>query len=217
MSVVELRSGHSPPRARVAFRAEGTATVISGLGVPYGAWSEDLGGFRERFDRGAFTESIATGDVRALWSHDAATPLGRHRNGTLRLEERSDGIHYEVDVNLEDTIATSVAARIRRGDVTGSSFGFYIAREQDQTWEERDGMLWRTIHRAVLKEVSPVTWPAYPQTKIGAGGKSEALERALRSGGRTTPANRLLQELELDEQDAAPILAEADLALRSGR
>lgn len=170
-SVVEIRSGNAPPRVHRTVRAVGQGTVIRGLGIPYGEWSGDLGGFRERIERGAFTESIATGDVRALWSHDSATPLGRHRNGTLRLSERSDGLHYEVDVNPDDVIATSVAARIRRGDVTGSSFGFIVRREEDQTWEERDGLLWRTILRA----------------------------------------------LELQEQDAAVVLLEADLALRSGR
>ncbi len=232
MSVVEIRSGGGAPRVRVAFRAEGHATVVSGLGVPYNAWSEDLGGFRERIARGAFTESIATGDVRALWSHDAATPLGRHRNGTLRLEERADGLHYEVDVNPEDVIATSVAARIRRGDVTGSSFGFIVRRREDQEWTERDGVLWRTIHRAELREVSPVVWPAYPQSRVGVGGKSEALRRALASGGgRSTPVDQLrrrrlraeqdaslaLMQFELDEMDADYVRARADAILRHER
>ncbi len=48
-------------------RAEdGDAPVIAGRGIPYGEWSEDLGGFRERLLPGTFRESIADDDVRAL-------------------------------------------------------------------------------------------------------------------------------------------------------
>jgi len=139
---------------------------IAGRGIPFNDWSEDLGGFRERIAPGAFRESVADGDVRALYNHNPDIVLGRSSTGTLRISERDDGLHYEVDVNPDDADAVSAVARIRRGDVSGNSFGFYVERAEDQEWEERDGMMWRTIKRAVLRELGPQTFPAYPQSDV---------------------------------------------------
>ena len=51
-----------------------------------------------------------------------------------------------------------------RGDVTQSSFGFYCI---DDTWEDRNGKLIRTVLKAMLFDVSPVTFPAYPDATAG--------------------------------------------------
>ena len=150
--------------------------LLAGRGIPHNEWSEDLGGFRERIAPGAFREAIADGDIRVLYNHNPDIVLGRQSTGTARIEEREDGVHYEVVINEEDADAKSAAARIRRGDVSGNSFGFFVERAEDQTWEERDGMMWRTIHRAQLRELGPQTFPAYPTSDVSVRSVDAVLE-----------------------------------------
>jgi phage head maturation protease len=56
-------------------------------------------------------------------------------------------------------------AKVKRGDFAGSSFAFTV-HEDDERWELQPGKTepLRTILRASLLDVSPVTWPAYLQT-----------------------------------------------------
>lgn len=189
-------------------RAEdGGAPVIAGRGIPYGEWSEDLGGFRERLLPGTFRASMADDDIRALFNHDANIVLGRKANGTLRLSENERGVFYEVDVNPEDADAMSAVARIKRGDITGNSFGFFIEGRDDQEWEERDGMMWRTIKRARMRELGPQTFPAYPQSDVAVRSTRAVLEEAeewLKQRGKSVELVR--HYLELEEEDARLVL-----------
>ena len=41
------------------------------------------------------------------------------------------GLAYTVDINPNDSMARDVAERIKRGDVSGSSFAFTIAEEDE--------------------------------------------------------------------------------------
>lgn len=143
-------------------------TIIGG-----GSW-----GFREQIHPDAFDEAVKTDDVRALFNHDPNYLLGRTENGTLRLRVDKKGLRYEVD--LPDTAqARDVKTLIARGDVSGSSFGFTVEADE---WDEREvkqGKLpLRTITKASLYDVSPVTYPAYPQTSVSARGKAEAAAEA---------------------------------------
>jgi HK97 family phage prohead protease len=72
-------------------------------------------------------------------------------------------------MNPNDALAMSVIAQIRRGDVSGSSFGFTVDPD-DERWTYEPGKTepLRTIYRATLFDVSPVTFPAYPQTTVTA-------------------------------------------------
>lgn len=189
-------------------RAEdGGDPVIAGRGIPYGEWSEDLGGFRERLMPGTFRVSIADDDIRALFNHNADIVLGRKSNGTLRLNESERGVMYEVDVNPDDADALSAVARIKRGDITGNSFGFMIENREDQEWEERDGMMWRTIKRATLRELGPQTFPAYPTSDVGVRSSRAVLEEAQRwLQERGKPTTLVREYLELDEADAKLVI-----------
>ncbi|MCP4072125.1 MAG: HK97 family phage prohead protease, partial [Hyphomicrobiales bacterium] len=52
-----------------------------------------------------------------------------------------------------------------RGDITQSSFAFTV---KDDTWEEIDSGYLRTIKEVdQLYDVSPVTYPAYPDADAG--------------------------------------------------
>jgi HK97 family phage prohead protease len=136
---------------------------LAGVAVPYNSLSEDLGGFQEMFLPGAFADCLAKNpDVRCLWNHDSSNVLGRTTAGTLRLKDDALGLHFECD--LPSTSAGQDArVSIERGDVTQCSFAFVPTR---QRWVDNGNR--REIHAADLFEVSPVTFPAYPQSSVKA-------------------------------------------------
>jgi len=147
---------------------EGGGAVIRGIAAIYDKLSDNLGGFREIIAPGAFEETDMS-DVRGLFNHDSNYVLGRTKSDTLTLKRVREGLEYEIDVPDTQTIRDLVLEPIKRGDISQSSFGFIIGRGND-TWDENeDGVLIRTIHKIrELFDVSPVTFPAYPDTTVGA-------------------------------------------------
>lgn len=143
-------------------QGETGAATLSGYAAVFGEWSEDLGGFRERIAPGAFQAAL-TGDVRALWNHDPAFVLGRTTNGTLRLAEDDRGLRVEIDPP-EGPLYAGFLENVRRGDVSQMSFGFSVI-EDEKSYDE-DGQRLRLLKEVRLYEVSPVTFPAYPQTEV---------------------------------------------------
>lgn len=137
--------------------------LIRGHAAVFDSLSENLGGFREVIAPGAFDDVLGD-DVRALFNHDPNAILGRSTAGTLRIGVDSTGLTYEIDPP-DTQSARDLLVSMERGDVRESSFGFRIARGGD-TWDENeDGVLIRTITKvARLYDVSPVTFPAYPDT-----------------------------------------------------
>jgi hypothetical protein len=143
---------------------------LEGVATSYGAVA-DIGGkdwgFRETFLPGSFAVSLANGGyegrgVRGLYEHRSDALLGRTTAGTLALTDRTDGLHFSID--LPDTsIGNDVAELTRRGDLSGMSFSFAVEQGGD-TWSKVDGWDFRTVKRAVLFEVSVVSDPAYMAT-----------------------------------------------------
>ncbi len=89
--------------------------------------------------------------------------MARTASGTLRLSEDANGLKYEFDAP-NTTLGNDLLEMIRRGDVNQSSFGFTV---DDDTWEERDGKMIRTINKVKkLYDVSPVTYPAYHDATV---------------------------------------------------
>ncbi len=143
-------------------QGETGAATLAGYAAVFGEWSEDLGGFRERIAPGAFGTAL-TGDVRALWNHDPAFVLGRTTNGTLRLAEDGRGLRVEIDPP-EGSLYAGFLENVRRGDVSQMSFGFSVI-EDEKSYGEKGERL-RLLKEVRLYEVSPVTFPAYPQTEV---------------------------------------------------
>jgi hypothetical protein len=147
---------------RQEFRVEGDgpSTKISGYAAVFDSESENLGFFRETIDPHAFDNVMASNpDVRALWNHDSNIVLGRTRAGTLRLALDARGLSYQIDPP-DTQAARDLVISMRRKDVTQSSFGFTVKR--DQWTDEEDGSLSRRILEVEeLFDVSPVTFPAY--------------------------------------------------------
>ena len=138
-------------------RIEGYASVFNSL-------SEDLGGFVEIVRPGAFAKTINDGDTRALWNHNDSYVLGRKSAGTLSLMEDARGL--KVSIDPPDTQwASDLKTSIKRGDVSGMSFGFRTVRDN---WRGDKAGLLRELLEIELFEVSPVTFPAYPETELQA-------------------------------------------------
>jgi HK97 family phage prohead protease len=134
---------------------------LTGYAALWNVWSEDLGGFKEKINRGTFARGVRQ-DVRALFNHNPNFVLGRTKSGTMALKEDHKGLHYEID--LPDTQAASdLRKSIKRGDVNQSSFSF-STREDSWNSERTE----RTLLDVDLYDVSPVTFPAYTQTSVSA-------------------------------------------------
>jgi HK97 family phage prohead protease len=154
---------------------ESAKPKVRGYAAVYGRESENLGSndyqFREIIEPGAF-DDVLKDDVRALLNHDPNFILARSKNGegTLTIGTDDTGLFYEFDA--PDTQAgRDLTESLRRGDIDQSSFSFTVSKE-GQTWEEKqegDGptFIKRTITKvARLFDVSPVTYPAYPDATV---------------------------------------------------
>ena len=140
---------------------EGKPPRIVGLAPRYGVWSDDLGGFVERFEPGAFTKTLQESDVRALFNHDANYVLGRTKAGTLGLTDQRQGLHFEVEPPTT-TWAADLLVSMGRKDIDQTSFSFRAIKDE-WTEPEKDGQPYRRVVReAKLYDVSIVTFPAYP-------------------------------------------------------
>jgi HK97 family phage prohead protease len=134
---------------------------ITGYAAVYNSLSEDLGGFKEVIDRGAFGKSIddTENDIRALVDHDSSKIIGRQSAETLEIREDEKGVY--VSITPPDTTAgRDIVESITRGDIDGMSVGFSVSGEK----YDDDGI--RHITEAKLVEVSAVTFPAYKDTEV---------------------------------------------------
>lgn len=160
---------------QVEVRTE-TEPTVSGYAALYNTETVIAGFFRERIAPGAFKAALAgTDDVRALFNHDSNIVLGRTKSGTLALSDTKKGLRYDIKLNPEDPEALSVRAKIQRGDVSGSSFGFIVMAEEWQEPKDQRDLPLRTITEVELFDVSPVTFPAYPQTSVTARSIEDAV------------------------------------------
>lgn len=147
-----------------------------------------FGSFTEIIRSGAFAKTIGRDDIRALFNHDDNFVLGRSVPGqernTLRLEEDRHGL--KMDITPPDTQSgRDVVEWVRRGDVTGASFGFTVP-PGGQRWvtDETGEPVQRELLEVNLMDVSPVTFPAYPDTEVSS--RAAAWARRAMAGGQLT-------------------------------
>jgi uncharacterized protein len=110
---------------------------------------------------GAFTDSLrkrAAADVRLLWQHDPAQPIGRW----LSVEEDRRGLRVRGKLNLAVERARDIHALMRDGAVDGLSIGFRVERARA---ERPTGL--RRLEKLDLWEISIVTFPMLPAARVG--------------------------------------------------
>ena len=128
--------------------------------------------FVERFAPGAFAGRDA--EVVALYGHERRTllPLGSTQAGTLRLTDDGTGQAFEIDPP-ETAFARDLLALIARGDLRETSFAFALPegdKGADEWGRGEGGVFRRTVHRAVLTDVSVVARGAYVEADLGSSG-----------------------------------------------
>jgi phage head maturation protease len=81
----------------------------------------------------------------------------------------------------EATWAADLLASIRRGDISGMSFGFRTLR--DEWMPVQAGPSERVLIEVALYDVGPVTFPAYPQTSVAVRQKADELRAQSEAAG----------------------------------
>ena len=174
---------------------KGDDVVLRGHAAVFDVLSEDLGGFREKIDAGAFDDTLDA-DVRALKNHDPNLILGRTKAGTLELRTDDKGLVYEI--RMPNTqYAKDLTESVNRGDISQSSFAFLAL---DDKWEKVDGQDVRTVMRAELIDVSPVTYPAYAATDASVARRSLEHWKQVEGGLDAENRNRI-RRYELEQAE----------------
>ena len=147
----ELRSDGEEKRTVV-----GTAAVFNSRTE---LWTDTF----EEIAAGAFDE-VLDNDVRALFNHDSSKILARTKSKTLKLSVDKNGLNYTFNAP-NTTVGNDLLESLSRGDIDQSSFAF---RVKEAKWTDLgDGKELRTILKvSELLDVSPVTYPAYRDTKV---------------------------------------------------
>lgn len=166
---LELRAGEGDQPAQLI----GHAAVFDKPTVIADSWYGGL--WEESVARGAFKKTIKEADIRALWNHDANIVLGRNKAGTLELSEDETGLRVVI-TPPDNEWGRPVLEAVRRGDVSGMSIAFQVVRDE---WTKPDrakepkALRKRRVLELKLSDVSPVTYPAFPQTDIAARADGE--------------------------------------------
>lgn len=154
-------------------REEGDGMTFVGYAAKFNSPSEDLGGFVETIEPGAFRKSLRSrNDVKLLVNHDTGRVLASSRSGTMKLYE--DEIGLRVEASLPNTTdGRDMAELLKRGDLNKMSFGFSV---QKDSWNNE--MTQRTLKSVRLFETSIVAFPAYAATEAMVRSLDKAATRA---------------------------------------
>jgi HK97 family phage prohead protease len=176
---------------------EGQPKKIIGYAAVFETLSEPMFGFREKIQAGAFAESIGADDIRALWNHDENYVLGRNRAGTLKLEEDELGLKIEI-TPPDAQWARDLLVSIERRDVSQMSFRFETLKDM---WDEEDPQnIVRTLVKARLWDVSPVTFPAYTSTSANVRTYEEILIEHRAAESQADEAAKIKERKRIDQE-----------------
>ncbi len=130
--------------------------VFSGYASVFG--EIDLG--RDTIERGAFRQSLSergAGQVRMLYQHDPAEPIGAWK--TIREDAR--GLYVEGVLSPGVARAREVFSLMKTGALDGLSIGFRSVKART---DAKTGV--RRILEAELWEISVVTFPMLPSARV---------------------------------------------------
>lgn len=149
-------------------REEDEKLIIEGYFAKFDVETQLSKNTYEVIKKGAFKRSIEKNDIRCLFNHDSNNVLGRTTNQTLKLLEDDIGLFGQVIINKDDEFAKNVYARVKRGDVSGASFGFYVV---DSNFFKHETVYVEELLDVELLEVSICTFPQYTETELKARSK----------------------------------------------
>lgn len=169
----------------ISIRTTDSNTIIGQ--IPYDSPSEDLG-YTEILKRGCFSRAILKADnILSLWNHDPGMPIASTKSGTLTLNDTADGLNVRIAPNLTTTWGQNALSAVKRGDITGLSFGFNV-KDNGIKWTKNHTV--GEIHEVnQLFEVSPVAFPAYPSSCV-------RLRSSQCSAGRSLYLKSVLRDMQ---------------------
>lgn len=182
---VELNKTYRVTRSAEVRAAENDASgIIEGYAVVFEQITEIREGVQEKISRTAF-QNCDLSDVLLLTNHDTnRIPLSRHRRGgrsTMEIGIDEKGVYYRAALDLENPAAKEVYSAVKRGDLSGASFMFWIRGLEIENLT--DGAVLRTVTDvSKVWEFSLVSFPAYGGTSAEArsiGGALDNEESAL--------------------------------------
>lgn len=143
--------------------------IVEGLVNKTEAWSHTLGQrkkFREKIKKGAFSKAIDDAQrIDFLGEHRVDMLLATTENGSLELWEDDEGLKMRAKI-APTSYGKDLFTLMKEKMVNHMSFGFKAISD---SWKKlSDGTFERSIDGLVLKEVSVVRNPAYPQSAISA-------------------------------------------------
>lgn len=122
-----------------------------------------VGSYYERIAPTAFDKALSRpDDVRFLLNHNPDNLLGRTASGTLRLTRDDAGLMIDGDLP-DTTLGHDVRELVKRGDLSGMSFGYMPNRDADTYDVAPDGLQVITRNDVDLYDVSLATFPAYAE------------------------------------------------------
>lgn len=146
----------------------GDGRTIEGV-IPYNSPSQPLP-WIEYLSKGCFSKTISESkNIRALYAHNDDQILASTKNGSLKLEDREDGLHFKFE--LPNTrLGDDTLELVRTGLVDGCSFGMQVMKDE---WSKlRDK---RVIKELRLFEISLCPQnQAYLGTTVSVRSLSEA-------------------------------------------
>lgn len=145
----------------------------------------------EKVSKGAFSRSLQDNVVKALWNHNSDIVLGSTKSNTLQLEEDSIGLRFELSLPNTSN-GKDIYESIKRGDVDGVSFGFYVRKDAWEFLKDED-IYERTLLDIDLIEISPTAFPAYPSSEVG---KRSLEKNHLKTKDERTHEELLKKQLE---------------------
>lgn len=145
--------------------------IVEGLVNKTEAWSHYLGQrnkFKEKIEKGAFTRAIQNQPrIDFLGEHKIDMLLATTENGSLELWEDEEGLKMRAQI-APTSYGKDLFTLMKHKMLNHMSFGFKVVKDN---WKKvADGTFERSISELMLKEVSVVRNPAYPQSAIAARG-----------------------------------------------
>lgn len=184
----------------VDIRAAEEGSSIEGHAAVYNQRTNIGNWFYEIIERGAF-DNTDFDDVLFSANHNLRKiPLARSRrnngNSTMELKVDDKGLYVKADLDIEgNSEAKSLYSSVKRGDIDGMSFIFYVKEER---WVDLDkDMPTRYITEIrKVREVSAVNFPAYEGTDINARDTLENAKNALDNARSHTELDNSKEQIE---------------------